>query len=311
MFSVPSSSRLAASPAARRLIGALHHRLELCISGLAGSQVGRTAGYVELDPRGAALAGSPPGRHRTGGVAGGQRHPRRQLPRRRTLPSGLENFPEPAELVTETAGVKAELRQQVGVLAIIGVHLVRELLAGLLSLVVVALALQQLHDLVFADVHERSFPQTGETETPGSALTCECIPGLQPGMRIDVAAGIWLPELLAAGRLADFYVPRWQSAPAVLDTGWHTLSQPSLDRRRRHLADERPATLLLFAGLPAGAGPQPAASRQAGAAVYLTGRTVDAAGGRQPATIGQTAVHAEDGAAAMPLMSHRLSVPGR
>jgi hypothetical protein len=104
MFSVPSSSRLAASPAARRLIGRLHHRLELCISG------------------------------------------------------GLENFPEPAELVTETAGVKAKLRQQVGVLAIIGVYLVRELLAGLLRLVVVALALQQLHDLVFADVHELSFP---------------------------------------------------------------------------------------------------------------------------------------------------------
>jgi hypothetical protein len=75
---------------------------------------------------------------------------------------GLENFPEPAELVTETAGVKAELRQQIGVLAIIGVYLVRELLSGLLSLVVVALALQQLHNLVFADVHKLPFPQTGE-----------------------------------------------------------------------------------------------------------------------------------------------------
>jgi hypothetical protein len=72
--------------------------------------------------------------------------------------SGLENFPEPAELVTETAGVKAELRQQIGVLAIIGVYLIRELLAGLLSLIVVALALQQLNNLVFADVHERSIP---------------------------------------------------------------------------------------------------------------------------------------------------------
>ena len=72
-------------------------------------------------------------------------------------PAG-SNFPEPAELVTETAGVKAELRQQIGVLAIIGVHLVRQLLAGLLRLVVVALALQQLHNLVFADVHELSFP---------------------------------------------------------------------------------------------------------------------------------------------------------
>jgi hypothetical protein len=44
--------------------------------------------------------------------------------------SGLENFPEPAELVTETAGVKAELRQQIGVLANIGVYLVRECRAG-------------------------------------------------------------------------------------------------------------------------------------------------------------------------------------
>jgi hypothetical protein len=72
--------------------------------------------------------------------------------------SGLENFPEPAKLVTETAGVKAELRQQIGVLAITGIHLIRELLAGLLSLVVITLALQQLHNLVFAEVHEPSFP---------------------------------------------------------------------------------------------------------------------------------------------------------
>ena len=76
-----------------------------------------------------------------------------QLPPAPLPCSGLENFPNPAELVTETAGVKAELRQQIGVLAITGVHLIRELLAGLLSLVVVALALQQLHNLVFADVH--------------------------------------------------------------------------------------------------------------------------------------------------------------
>jgi hypothetical protein len=94
----------------------------------------------------------------------------RQLPRSRSPPSGLENFPEPAKLVTETAGIKAELRQQIGVLAIVGVYLIRELLAGLLSLVVVALALQQLHNLVFADVHDFPFPQTGEAETPGSAL---------------------------------------------------------------------------------------------------------------------------------------------
>jgi hypothetical protein len=43
------------------------------------------------------------------------------------------------------------------VLAIIGIYLIRELLACLLSLVMVALALQQLHNLVFADVHELSF----------------------------------------------------------------------------------------------------------------------------------------------------------
>jgi hypothetical protein len=42
---------LAASPGARRLIGGLHHRLELCISGVAGSQVGRTAGHVPLSSR--------------------------------------------------------------------------------------------------------------------------------------------------------------------------------------------------------------------------------------------------------------------
>jgi hypothetical protein len=51
----------------------------------------------------------------------------RQFPRRRFLPSGSENFPEPAKLVTETAGVKADLRPQIGGLAIIGVHLIREL----------------------------------------------------------------------------------------------------------------------------------------------------------------------------------------
>jgi hypothetical protein len=66
-------------------------------------------------------------------VADGQRHPRPPAPPTPLPPSGLENFPEPAELVTETAGVEAELRQQIGALAIIGVYLVRELLAGLLS----------------------------------------------------------------------------------------------------------------------------------------------------------------------------------
>ena len=141
----------------------------------------------------------------------------RQLPDA-APPSGLENFPEPAELVTETAGVKAELRQQIGVLAIIGVYLVRELLAGLLSLVVVALPLQQLHNLVFADVHELSFP-TGESETPRERPHLRMSFWASASMRIDVAVDIWFLDLLVAGRLADVHVPRWQSAPTLLDTG--------------------------------------------------------------------------------------------
>jgi hypothetical protein len=68
---------------------------------------------------------------------------------------------------------------------------------------------------------------------------------------------------------------------------------------------------LLFAGLLAGTGPRPPAIRQAGAAVNLTGRTVDAAAARSVDTIGHSAVHAEENAAAMSLMSHRLSPQGR
>jgi hypothetical protein len=156
-------------------------------------------------------------------VADGQRHPpthARQLPRRHSPPSGLKEFPEPAELVTETAGVKAELRQQIGVLAITGVYLVRELLAGLLSLVVVALALQQLHDLVFADVHELPFPQTGETKTPGSALASAkafLVFRLQCGSTLPPASGCSSCSS-PAGPLT-FHVPRWQPAPTLLDTG--------------------------------------------------------------------------------------------
>jgi hypothetical protein len=58
MFSVPCSSRLAASPAARRLIGRLRHRLELYISDVAGSQAGRTAGHVRF-----VFAALPAARH--------------------------------------------------------------------------------------------------------------------------------------------------------------------------------------------------------------------------------------------------------
>ena len=72
-----------------------------------------------------------------------------------------------------------------------------------------------------------------------------------------------------------------------------------------------PPPLLLFAGLLAGTGPRPPAIRQAGAAVNLTGRTVDTAAARSAGTIGHTAVHAEDNAAAMSLTSRRLSPQGR
>ena len=104
-------------------------------------------------------------------------------------------------------------------MAIIGVDPIRELLAGLLSLVVVALALQQLHNLVFADVHELPFPQTGESETPGSVLTsANAFLAFSPqcGSTLPSTAGFL--DLLVAGRFADFHVPRWQSAPTVLDT---------------------------------------------------------------------------------------------
>jgi hypothetical protein len=79
---------------------------------------------------------------------------------------------------------------------------------------VVALALQQLHNLVFADVHELSFPRSGEVRRPGASSLPhfrECIPGLQPATRIDVAVDIWFLDLLLAGRLAPR--PRKQSAP--------------------------------------------------------------------------------------------------
>jgi hypothetical protein len=61
------------------------------------------------------------------------------------------------------------------------------------------------------------------TARPGSALTSANAflafsLQYQPAMRIDVAVDIWFLELLVAGRLADFHVPRWQSAPTLLDT---------------------------------------------------------------------------------------------
>ena len=63
------------------------------------------------------------------------------------------------------------------------------------------------------------FPKLVKVRRAGSVPHFrECIPGLQPGMRIDVAIDVWFLELLVAGRLADFHVPRWQSAPTLLDT---------------------------------------------------------------------------------------------
>jgi|HubBroStandDraft_4_1064222.scaffolds.fasta_scaffold32836_2 hypothetical protein len=129
-------------------------------------------------------------------------------------------------------------------------------------------------------------------------------------MQIDVAVDIWVLDLLAAGRLADFHVPRRQSAPTVLDTDRHTSSQPSSDRRTPPSGRASPPSLLLFAGLsqaPDRSHRQAAGGRR----VYLTGRTVDAAAARQPSTIGQTAVHAEDNASVASLMSHRLSPQDR
>jgi hypothetical protein len=125
----------------------------------------------------------------------------------------LEKFPEPTELVTETAGVKAEFRQQIGVLAIIGVYLIRDLLAGLLRSCrgcpgSPAAAQSGLCRCSRAFLSLKLV----KLRRPGAPYFRECIPGLQPGMRIDVAAGIWFPDLLA-GRLADFPVPRRQSAP--------------------------------------------------------------------------------------------------
>jgi hypothetical protein len=63
------------------------------------------------------------------------------------------------------------------------------------------------------------FPQTGETETPGSALTsANAFLAFSLQMRIDFAVDVWFLELLVAGRLAEFHVLRRQPAPALLDT---------------------------------------------------------------------------------------------
>ncbi len=100
-------------------------------------------------------------------------------------------------------------------------------------------------------------------------------------MRIDVAAGVWFLELHVAGRLADF--PR---SPVAVRTHSvrHRLTHFVATFRRSPWASPGGRAsrhpLLSAAGLLAGAGPQPAASVQAGAIVYLTGRTADAAAAR-------------------------------
>jgi hypothetical protein len=76
---------------------------------------------------------------------------------------------------------------------------------------VVALALQQLHNLVFADVHELSFPRTEEVRRPGAPSLPRMHSWLSPATRIDFAGDIWFLDLLLAGRLAPR--PRKQSAP--------------------------------------------------------------------------------------------------
>jgi hypothetical protein len=100
-------------------------------------------------------------------------------------------------------------------------------------------------------------------------------------MRIDVAAGIWFLGLHVAGRLADF--PRSPVAVRTYSVRHRLTHFVATFRRSPQASPGGRASrhpLLLFAGLLAGAGPQPAASRQAGATVYLTGRTVGAAAAR-------------------------------
>jgi hypothetical protein len=99
-------------------------------------------------------------------------------------------------------------------------------------------------------------------------------------MRIDVAAGIWFLELLVAGRLTDF--PRSPVAARTYSVRHRLTHFVATFRRSPQASPGGRASRhpLLLAGLPAGAGPQPAASRQAGATVYLTGRTAGAAAAR-------------------------------
>src|SRR6266576_527609 len=76
---------------------------------------------------------------------------------------GLKQVAQAAEFVTQLARVQTELRQKRGVVVVVGVDLSRKLLRRLLGLVVLALALQQLDDLVLADVHAR-FPSRKEDD---------------------------------------------------------------------------------------------------------------------------------------------------
>jgi len=126
--------------------------------------------------------------------------------RRRNL--SLKQVAQAAEFVTQLARVQAELRQERGVVVVIGVDLIGKLLRRLLGLVVLALALQQLDDLVLADVHAR-FPSRKEDDRelsrilPGVAYW----PAVQArsacrAVRVGVGAGFF--DLLLAYGLADF-----------------------------------------------------------------------------------------------------------
>jgi hypothetical protein len=80
--------------------------------------------------------------------------------RRRFWPSDAnppDGGPEASEQLAEAAEhgrVYAQLRQQLDMVAVVGVDLVGQLVARLLRLVMVALALQELDDLVLADIHD-------------------------------------------------------------------------------------------------------------------------------------------------------------
>jgi transposase len=81
-----------------------------------------------------------------------------------------EDIAQAAELVGDAAGVDAVLREHPSVLGVASVDLVGELAAGLAGLVVVALAAQQLQDLVLIDIHLWSPVRPSVPERPAATL---------------------------------------------------------------------------------------------------------------------------------------------